>query len=324
MRVAAMPLSTSSFERSTSLQGNYALRTLVITLVLSLLLLAAATEWLVRTQVVPQDTFSKHLRLLQTTTQRDASFGDSHVARGFDASNGFVNLAYPSENIEYMYWKMRTFFDARPPGRVIVQADPHIFAPYRVNAPFRPYVDSKPFKAPVLYSATARHRPQLIAYWSAFLNGFGQLESKVQQTENGALLSKGDLSAQPLRKRQAEARLRIQTHRHEQSQAVVIAQARYFEMISFLAAKGAQICLVSFPVSPDYIAALADADQQTTPSGHANAIQFFEEMAAQTGARYIDARAQITNLALFRDVDHLNVEGAGIFSSSLIRQCFED
>jgi hypothetical protein len=318
-----MPLSISSSEAPADLRGNTALRALVVTLVLSLLLLAGATEWLVRTQVVPQDTFGKHLRLLQTTTQSNASFGDSHVARGFDASGGFVNLAYPSENIEYMFWKMRKQFDAHPAGRVIVQADPHLFAPYRVNASFRPYNDNEQFKSPALYSATARHRPQLVAYWSAFLNGFGKLESKVQQTENGALLSQGDLSALPLRKRQIESRLRVQNHRLEQSQAVVAAQVRYLEMISFLIEKGAQICLVSFPVSPDYLTALAEADQQATPSGHAKIIQFFEETAAQKGARYVDARAQVTKIALFRDVDHLNAEGAGVFSGSLIRQCFE-
>ena len=317
-----MPLSISSSDAPAGGRRNSALRALVVTFVLSLLLLAGATEWLVRTQVVPQDTYANHLRLLQTTTRNDASFGDSHVARGFDASDGFVNLAYPSENIEYMHWKIRQHFDARPGGRVIVQADPHLFAPYRVNASFRPYKSSTHIKAPLLYSATRRHRPRLVAYWSAFAKGFGQLESKVQQTENGALLSQGDLSALPLRKRQIESRLRIQNHSIEPSQGVVDAQLRYRAMISFLAKKGAQICLVSFPVSPDYLKALSDAKQSTTPTGHANAIQFFEETAAQSGAHYVDARAQITKLALFRDVDHLNVKGAGIFSGSLIRQCF--
>ncbi len=316
-----MPLSISSSDAPSS-QSNSALRTLAMTFVLSLLLLAGATEWLVRTQVVPQDTYANHLKLLETTTRSDASFGDSHVARGFDASDGFVNLAYPSENIEYLNWKIRRHFDARPAGRVIVQADPHLFASYRVNASFRPYKNSTQIEAPLLYSATRRHRPRLIAYWSAFAKGFGQLASKVQQTENGALLSQGDLSALPLRKRQIESRLRIQNHSIEPSQAVVDAQLKYRAMISFLAKKGAQICLVSFPVSPDYLTALADANQPTTPTGHANAIEFFEATATKTGANYVDARAQITKLALFRDVDHLNVEGAGIFSESLIRKCF--
>ena len=95
-------------------------------------------------------------------------------------------------------------------------------------------------------------------------------------------------------------------------------------MISFLAKKGAQICMVSFPVSPDYLKALTDAKQRRKPTGHADAIHFFEETAAQTGARFVDARAQITKLSLFRDVDHLNIKGAGIFSKSLVRQCFKD
>jgi hypothetical protein len=305
------------------LRQRRTLRILIMALVVSLLALAGATEWLVRTQVVPQDTFGKHLRLLQTAAQGDAAFGDSHVARGFDASDGFVNLAYPSENIEYLFWKMRTYFDQLAPGRVIVQADPHLFAPYRLNAPFRPYEENQT-TAPALYSTTARHRPQLIAYWGAFLRGFGQLQSKVRQTQNGALLSQGDLSSVPPRKRQAEARLRIRYHQLAATQTVATAQTRYREMINFLTERGAQVCLVSFPASPDYLTALADFEPQSTTPNHSAAIQFFAKTAAQTNTRYIDARAQVTNIALFRDVDHLNEKGAGVFSDTLISQCFDD
>jgi len=318
-----MPLSTFSSDAPVAARRSNALFPWACALVVSLVALAGATEWLVRTQVEPQDTFRNHLGLLQSATQNDAAFGDSHVARGFNAAGGFVNLAYPSENIEYMFSKMRAHFDSVTPGRVIVQADPHLFAAYRLNAPFRPYGKTAQ-TAPILYAATARHRPQLVAYWAAFRRGFGTLESTVHQTKEGALLSQGDLSASPPRRRQVDARVRIQNHTLGQPQAVDDAQKRYSEMIAFLSSKGAQICLVSFPVSPDYLAALARAERSPATPGHVTAIRFFDETAAQSDARYVDARAHIQEIALFRDVDHLNVAGAAVFSNALMGHCFGD
>lgn len=319
-----MPLSTSSSDNRDPVFSAIALRTLVASITLSIVGIVGATEWLVRAQVAPQDTYANHLELLQTSTHSDAAFGDSHVARGFDAKGGFVNLAYPSENIDYMHWKMRTHFDTVAPGRVIVQADPHLFAAYRLNAPFTPYRNIAQNDAPVLQSMTTRHRPRLLAYWRAFFRGFGQLETTVQQTENGALLSQGDLSVVPPRKRQLEARTRIENHSLGPPDAVAAAQERYLEMISYLSAKGAQICLVSFPVSPDYLSALSDAQRRSEGPRHVSAIQFFQETAQHLGARYIDARRETQDLALFRDVDHFNIEGAQLFSVSLVHACFPE
>ena len=95
------------------------------------LLLFSASEALVRTSVLHQDEFIAHAHLFMAARDTDAAFGDSHVARGFYPPKGMVNLAYPSEGIEHMDWKVRSYFADKDPGRVIVQADPHLLAPYR-------------------------------------------------------------------------------------------------------------------------------------------------------------------------------------------------
>jgi hypothetical protein len=283
--------------------------------------LAVSTEVLVRTQVVPQDNLAGHLRLLEVSTQRDAAFGDSHVARGFDAQGSFVNLAFPSENIEDIFSKVERHYSDRQPGRVILQADPHLFAAYRLYAP--PQSDARSGQEPLLYSATARHRPQLISYWMAFFEGWGQLRSKVHQTANGSLLSEGDFSSLPDRKREMEALRRLVTHRLAHPSAVAAAQSRYRALVRFLMDRNAEVCLVSFPVTHAYLREVQRIEISAHAQAHSKATAFFSDAAQDMGARYVDARAMISAPNLFRDVDHLNVEGARVFSTRLLRACFD-
>ncbi|RVU39065.1 hypothetical protein EOI86_07355 [Hwanghaeella grinnelliae] len=275
-----------------------------------------ATEWLIRDQVLPQDTLGAHSRLLNTSQVSDAAFGDSHAARGFNASDGFINLAYPSENIHDMAVKAMSYFSDHAPGRIILQADPHLFAPYRVNS--RHKIDND---VPNLHIRSVRHRSRAFAYWETFLRNGGHLESKVTVTDFGSLLSSGDLSAVPPRKRLLDAQIRRTWHTIRETEHVETARREYAALIDWLVEKGARLCLVSYPVSEDYAAAMASA---TSSAGHEEEIAFFKNQAARVGAHYWDARAAVRNRGFFRDVDHLNSEGATRFSPDLLKACFGD
>jgi hypothetical protein len=306
-----MHLSISSSEHAPRQTATAALRGFACFFFLSIVALFSASEWLVRTHVLPQDTLAAHRDLLATNTRPNAAFGDSHVARGFDAPQHFANLAYPSENIEEMIAKITHNYLHRAPGRVILQADPHLFSPYRVygaasasNAP----------QLPAIFSD--RHRPRLLAYWEVFVRGKGTMDSKVTMTPNGSLLSGGDLSLDAPRRKQFDARTRAFWHRIIPSEAVTTAKARYAGLLDLLNEQGANVCLVSFPVSPAYRLAIAAA--------HAEQIAFFRAQAARVGARYVDARADVRPLHHFRDVDHLNIEGARAFSPTLLGRCFDE
>ena len=96
------------------------------------------------------------------------------------------------------------------------------------------------------------------------------------------------------------------------------AQDRYAEMLGYLTTRGAEVCLVSFPVTQAYRTATAQMDS----AGHDQAIAFFTALADQSGARFVDARAQVQPDHLFRDVDHLNAEGAAGFYPDLMQGCF--
>ena len=289
---------------------NNAVTAFFVSCAVVLLALVGSTEWLIRAHVLPQDTLDAHLRLLNMSHGSDAAFGDSHAARGFNATDGFLNLAYPSENIRDMAMKAKSYFAKHYPGRIILQADPHLFAPYRVNA--RPTISNE---VPKLRIRSDRHRSRAFAYWEVFLRNGGQLESKVTMTEFGSLLSSGDLSAVPPRKRHLDAQIRRTWHTIEGSEKTETAQAEYAGLVDWLVERGARLCLVSYPVSEDYASAM-------TSAGHEEQIAFFENQAARVGARFWDARNAVRNRELFRDVDHLNSRGAIEFSPLLLKECF--
>jgi hypothetical protein len=288
--------------------------------------LFAASEALVRAEVEQQDEFVSHVRLFETSQAVDAAFGDSHVARGFVPPDGMVNLAYPSEGIEHLDWKIRTYFAARKPGRVIVQADPHLLAPYRLRNRLGDY--------PVRFAQVAaaktwaprigedRYRANLVNYWSSYVKSGGDLVSRIEVLENGALLSPGDLSADDARWRAYQTRVRIANHRVYPLPAVADRLKTYSGLLDFLGERGAEVCMANFPLSPDYRDAMAADGQGVSAREREAVLAFFEDEAKRTGARYVDLRALTSDRSEFRDVDHLNGGSAVKYGSAIMDACF--
>ncbi|WP_170381974.1 hypothetical protein [Ruegeria atlantica] len=301
---------------SSSDMANKALLRIVSFFAATLAIAILASEALVRLQVLPQDNYANHVSILMATDRPDVAFGDSRTARGFVAGDGFVNLAFPSEGISHMAWKAETHFAELQPGRVILQADPHFFAPYRLNRRFEPYPElSAEFASPkAFHMAEPRHRVRLPGYWVRFIeNGF-ILNSKIMQTGDGALLSPGDFAALDPRAQMLQARKRAIIHQTGASVLVKRAQVEYAQMLDALVEKGAEVCLVSYPVSQAYMAAVGSSSRDH--------IRFFKNEAQRTGVRYVDARTIVPNQHYFRDSDHLNAAGAKVFSNTLVSLCF--
>ena len=280
-----------------------------------------ASEWLVRAHVLPIEDFPAHRALYTATDVRNVALGDSHVARGFAPRREFVNLAFPSEAIPQTAWKARRYFSRRDPEKIILQADAHLFAPYRLSTRLGDYPKLFADGAPGLLITRPRYRARIVGYWSAFLRNGGALESKIERTGQGALLSPGNLSTVPERRRLYDARARVRTHRLRPHSQLSFAAAEYSALVDFLAARGAELCLVSFPLSPDYRAALAEAPE-VARAMRRERMSFFRAQADRVGARYVDNQAVIVDRAAFRDVDHLNGTAAPHYAERLKSACF--
>jgi hypothetical protein len=163
------PVSSSTFSSKRWLQIFFLL---VGTVVIGFVI---ASEWMVRAYVLPQDNFEWIAKRLRNSTQPNAAFGDSHVA-AVPAYNtkDFVNLGIGATTIKRMDQRVRYYFSKINPGEVIIQADPHLFADYRLEAPgsYVPedYSDSR------LRILDPQHRGFMLRYWTMLLTSRGLKE----------------------------------------------------------------------------------------------------------------------------------------------------
>lgn len=285
------------------------------------IILAAASEFLLRTQIAPQDEFVSHAEMFKSKRTANAAFGDSHVARGFVPPEGMINFAYPSEPIPRMAWKIQTYLENNAPNRIIIQADPHMFAPYRLHKRVGDYPAQfeNPSKSDTgLLLSIPRYRANLVNYWASFMRKGGRLKSEITFTESGAHLSPGDISKEPLRFRRNAALQRASLHDLGPLESQKDYREIYADILTELQAKGAEVCMVTFPISPDYKVALKTVND----AERAETFAFFNTEAARTGAAYVNWEDATDKLSDFRDTDHLNGDAATRLSPSLMTLCF--
>lgn len=280
----------------------------------------AASEWLVRTRVEPNDQLPAHLRLFHSTHEASVGFGDSHMACGFSPPAGMVNLAFPGENIETIAYKAGTYFSRRVPGRVIVQAEAHMFARYRTAATrgYNELFDQAPDEQPGLSirALGSYHRPKLFAYWQVLWRK-GSFESRSKLVQNGATECNDHWTSVLPEARKTQARERAALHQPADDFARSAFAALYQRLLEGLVSKGARVCLVEFPVSPEY-------KREMPVESYEAARSWFAAQARRLDLRllpYAGLYAQTPEL--FSDMDHLTPQGAARFSQRILDECFK-
>ena len=98
----------------------------IVVVLLSVVVLAAS-EWLIRTRVLPNKTITWYMENFQTVSNENVVFGDSRTTNGIHGLPGFYNLSYPGDSVEVIELKTRLYFEDKQPGKIILQADPHMF-----------------------------------------------------------------------------------------------------------------------------------------------------------------------------------------------------
>ena len=212
------------------------------------------SEWFIRSEVAPVDTLERHVALFSTTRSPYAAFGDSHVARGFDAQTPVVNLAYPSENLDRMAYKAARYLDrVSAPEAILIQADPHLFAPYRLNAGLADYPEIfGDARGALIKSFSDRYRPQLLELWRSYFWNNRRMISTIEVTPQGALLSPGDISTWALSELEDFTGKRVALHQPIDNPAQSRSAIRYRRMVERFVETGANVCLAALPISPVY------------------------------------------------------------------------
>jgi len=277
------------------------------------LLVAGASEWLVRLRVVPNDVHALHLAFFAGARSADAAFGDSRVAYGFSPGEAMVNLADSGDAVETTAFKIRTYYASRDPGRVVLQADPEQFSPRGGAAEqIAQYLD-----APLLHSLTPQHRASILTYWRMLLTG-APFRSVLEFNSDGSRFGNDrfdwKLEAAQLADAGRKAMLRRPDRRNWSEP--LAAWTDYVSAVDFLLARGARLCLVAFPVSPEF-RRFTDGVPEYEAARAAIA-----RLASERGVRFADFRAATDDGRLFYDEDHLNADGARAISPRIVEACF--
>lgn len=159
MRVLQVSSSTSSFNR-----WLVVFFTLVLGVSIPFL---AATEWMLRTYVLPVDGLEQIARKMRESSIPNAALGDSHPAAvvNFDDKD-FINLSLGGTTIRQMSERVHFYFSKVKPGQVIIEADSHLFADYRLEA--REVHIPESYASHRLAVFDERHRRFTLGYWERF------------------------------------------------------------------------------------------------------------------------------------------------------------
>jgi hypothetical protein len=301
--------STSSFKR-------YLLRVLLLPVAI-LGLALAATVVLVRYAVEPNDRVIQSLALVQQETSKDAAFGDSHFAWGFVGRPDFPTFAAEGETVADMELRVRYYFRDKQPGKVVIQGDPHAFASYKLERATHAYLDNLDNR--FWRRFLDHHRPYLALYWERFLGGGTHAFRQRNELRWGWIVGQEEWSSLDPAVRLGQASARVEHHKPAEGfQSNEFAQS-FRRTLAFLQERGAQVCVITSPVSYEYYKFARE-----NPST-AEAIGFIRQVAEEHGDRYVnfyDLYARPEFAGYFRDMDHLNQRGAPLFTEKVISACF--
>ena len=279
-----------------------------------------ATEVLIRTRVIPNDSFQWHLNMFQSSTSENAVFGDSHTSQGVHGLADFLNLSYPSDGVPTIEKKVELYFADKDPGKVILQADPNMFSRFRENR--KPDYDVRLFASPSrfrLWMFTGLHRNNVIEYWKLFFQRSSFKNNATFHSDGSMTLTESWMDV-PENQRQDDVSGSLSSRYWPDKVPHETENGRSYErMLSFLASRKAVVCMVGMPIAPKFSRFIADSPYDPMFD---RAQDYFQILAAEYNVRYVDLSTAITMDALFRDPHHLNEAGALEFAPLLETACF--
>jgi len=271
-----------------------------------------ATETMLRRHILPFDTHADYKRRFLSSTAATAAFGDSHVANGLVSGQDFDNFGQASDNLQTVIAKIEHRLQRGGLKRVILQADPQVFAPYRLKAEQASRIATLiGSDDPPLTILRAEHRQYLMRYWWTAVKDPGLIFREPARAATGVRFN-----ILPKAEQAREASLRVQLHAPVTDLATIAATGNFRNLVKQLQQFGVQTCLIAFPVSSAYREAAASIDS------FGNAARFFREIAGTYGIRYADLSGIFPDDYL-GDPDHVLPEFAAKLRDEMINTCFE-
>ena len=288
--------------------------TFAVAFLVGLSIFVGVTEAVLRWHVLPNDSYAGYKEHFRTSLAPTAAFGDSHVANALIGTADFDNFGEASDNLDTMFAKINYQMRRRHLRQIIIQADPQVFAPYRLKADQSSRVSNLLNEDdPFLVVLRPEYRQYLTQYWWSTIKNPAMFFRSEETEPSGEEVTFSQLSQE---RKDREASIRVQLHAPA-AYAVKSERAKaYQQIVQQLRAAEVEVCLIKFPVSSVYRV------QAAAHATFAAAEAFFREAAESSGAIYLDYSSIITD-DKFGDADHLSSRGAEEFTRLVLAGCFQ-
>ncbi len=280
-----------------------------LTLVIGVVSFLAGSEFLVRKAIL-SDSYEAYRARFRAADNTRVAIGDSRTAAAI-AGPEVENLGLPGDDLQVVLEKLKARHSLKPLSHVVLQADPHQFAIYRLLKDSTGKLDDLVGQAPVLSLLRPYYRQYLMAHWhAALVRQFGG-RVEAEQTAVKDLRDPGGSRWREL------AVSRVQFHLPLENPEVTRVAAAYKATIRSLLSDGVKVCLVTYPVSTAY------REASGRYASFAGAIEFYDRTAAETGASRANFWSALRDDD-FGDTDHLSHQAAAAFTALLWKRCFEE
>ncbi|MFC3195046.1 hypothetical protein ACFODZ_12410 [Marinicella sediminis] len=302
-----------------NLSTGFSKRHLYMVLLMVLTFLVT-TEWFLRSYIVTiPKSVPQRIHMVYSSDSPDVAVGDSHIYRSFIDQDLYLNLGRGGSTIPVIDLFIRNYFKYRMPGKVIVEASPQFISEihlqwhdknhhqfFNINHWLIPklYVFEKGIAQEIIRLADPEHATDVIfrrwpdemkksRYWSTTIDPQERLDKTRSRVD-----FQQPLYGSPA----AENYFRI-----------------YQEMLEFLQAKGARICVLRTPVDPNYLAMIASRDP------YQKTISRFKDIAKSLGLKYVDFREldMSFEFAAFINQDHLMPDQSRQFVELADQACYQ-
>lgn len=307
-----MSSSTSSFRKY--LLGIFTL------IGLGLVVFFAGAETIIKKYVLGADQFYTHRAFFHNSTRPNAVFGDSHAALGLTGLSEFSNLAYPAETYMVLEKKIPYYFRKIQPKKIILQAGPHFMSPNRESLEHSENHLKRLLEPTERFYFYKSHKAHLKNYWIVFLKSLfgGKGFSSVREFQpDGAMTTKGIMS-QALTPKQIITMVDKElVHATPYKDFLPLpANKSFLKVLDFFKSQGADVCLVTFPVSPEFVRKAREIKR------YEPVLKYFSQIAKQYGYPYKNYFALELPPEFFLNPDHLNHQGAIFFGKKIAQECF--
>ena len=282
-----------------------------VTFVVGVFAFVLGSEMIVRTIAAPKSEFDALRARLHSSEASYGAFADSRGANGLRPRSSFENFSMAGDNLLTIVEKAKFFARSGGVKGIIVQADPHHFASYRLNRDQTQLRDDL-FSLEYAWLQFMRpvYRQYLLEYWQALIE---HSLSPPPVTRAPHAITRFSALSRAKMTTSASIRAGQQTP-IETFKNTEFARAYQSAIIDLRQAE-IRVCLVTFPVSSAY-----REISQAEPA-YTHALQYYKTLAHDSDAAYFDFSSAFED-SLFSDPDHLNSDGAQALTDTALKNCF--